>query len=217
MNIKKISDYRTLVFDCDGVVLNSNHIKTNAFYKTALPYGEEAAIELVKHHTKNGGISRYKKFEYFLEAIAPKAKGPNLVDLLEHYAREVREGLLTCDIAPGIKELREQTQESRWLIVSGGDQDELRLVFKSRGLEKIFDGGIFGSPNQKEVILDREIASGNIQSDALFIGDSKYDYESAQHAGLDFVFVTGWSEVSDWPPWVKSNKIEHIESIKDLV
>ena len=40
--------------------------KLNAFYKTALQYGEAEAIKLVDYHIKNGGVSRYKKFEHFL-------------------------------------------------------------------------------------------------------------------------------------------------------
>ena len=38
-----ITDYASLVFDCDGVVLNSNKVKTEAFYQAVLPYGEAAA------------------------------------------------------------------------------------------------------------------------------------------------------------------------------
>jgi hypothetical protein len=40
----------TLVFDCDGVVLNSNRIKTEAFRLVAAPYGEAAAEALVQYH-----------------------------------------------------------------------------------------------------------------------------------------------------------------------
>ena len=50
----------TSFFDCDGVILNSNKVKTNAFYKIALEYGDESAKKLVNYHIKNGGISRYK-------------------------------------------------------------------------------------------------------------------------------------------------------------
>ena len=214
---KELNEYRALVFDCDGVVLNSNQVKTNAFYKVTLPYGEDAAKDFVKYHTENGGISRYKKFSHFLEAIAPEVEGPGVDELLERYADEVIDGLLACDVASGLAKLREQTPESRWLIVSGGDQDELRLVFEKRGLSSFFDGGIFGSPTPKKDILDREKILGNIEADALFIGDSKYDFESAQHANLDFVFVSGWSEVSDWPFWVKDRNIEYVESIENLV
>lgn len=213
---RSVAEYQTLVFDCDGVVLNSNHVKTNAFYKATLPYGEDAANAFVKYHTENGGVSRYKKFAYLLDAIVPNVEGPGLDKLLERYAAEVVDGLLTCDVAEGLEELRKQAPDSRWLIVSGGDQDELRLVFEKRRLASLFDGGIFGSPTPKKEILDRELASGNIQQPALFIGDSKYDYESAKHAGLDFVFLSGWSEVNDWKQWVNINAIKHSESLVDL-
>lgn len=209
-------EYQTYVFDCDGVVLNSNHVKTNAFYEATLPYGEAAANAFVKYHTENGGVSRYKKFAHFLDAIAPNVEGPGLDDLLERYAGEVVDGLLICDVAEGLEELRKQTSDSRWLIVSGGDQDELRLVFEKRGLDSLFDGGIFGSPTPKKDILDRELARGNIQQHALFIGDSKYDYESAQHAGLDFVFLSEWSEVESWQSWADSLGISVSKSIDDL-
>lgn len=48
----------TLVFDCDGVVLNSNRIKTEAFRVVAAPYGDAAAGALVQYHLAHGGISR---------------------------------------------------------------------------------------------------------------------------------------------------------------
>ncbi|UQB43268.1 hypothetical protein JX580_05170 [Thiomicrospira microaerophila] len=41
------------------------------------------------------------------------------------------------------------TPRANWLIVSGGDQQELRGVFAARDLAKYFEGGIFGSPETK--------------------------------------------------------------------
>ena len=64
--IKDIREYLTLVFDCDGVLLDSNKVKTDAFYKSALPYGENAANELVSYHKENGGISNVRS-KYPLE------------------------------------------------------------------------------------------------------------------------------------------------------
>ncbi|NLC22432.1 MAG: HAD family hydrolase, partial [Halomonadaceae bacterium] len=34
----ELKAYLTLVFDCDGVVLDSNRVKTEAFYQATLPY-----------------------------------------------------------------------------------------------------------------------------------------------------------------------------------
>ncbi|HCN16702.1 MULTISPECIES: HAD family hydrolase [Psychrobacter] len=218
---KFLSEYKTLVFDCDGVILNSNKIKTEAFYQAALAYGEEAAQALVKYHVVNGGVSRYEKFDYFLSQILPtltlKISGPNLDELLEHYAEIVLHGLLTCEVAEGLEELRNKTSDANWFIVSGGDQLELRHVFNERGLAKYFDGGVFGSPDNKDQILERELSNGNISQPALFLGDSKYDYEAAMKANLDFIFLSGWSEVVGWEEWCMNNHILQLLNLAELI
>ncbi len=219
-----LSGYATIVFDCDGVILDSNRVKTEAFRTAAMPYGEAAADALVKHHVANGGVSRYVKFAYFIETIdpehapdlIPEAGSPTLESLLSTYAQSVRNGLMTCAVAEGLEELREATPESRWLIVSGGDQKELREIFAARGLAAYFDGGIFGSPDTKDAILGRELAAGTIRKPALFLGDSRYDFQASRAVGLDFVFVTGWTELPNWPDFVRANNLCHVQSISHL-
>lgn len=217
----QVTDYASLVFDCDGVILDSNRVKTDAFYQSALPYGEAAAQAMVDYHVANGGVSRYLKFAHFLEQLVPeyavRRSGPNLDELLEHYANAALEGLLNCKVAPSLKQLRKRTPNARWLIVSGGDQAELRHVFAQRGLAELFDGGIYGSPDTKDEILARELQNATIQTPALFLGDSKYDHQAASTAGLDFIFLSSWSEVKDWQSWVDKEEIKTEESIEGLL
>ncbi len=213
-----LTQYKTLVFDCDGVVLNSNKVKTQAFYDATLSFGHEAAQTLVDYHVQNGGISRYLKFEYFITDILKQPITQDLLDeLLGKFASEVKGGLMESQIAPGLVELRDTTQHANWLIVSGGDQDELREVFAARGLFDLFDGGIFGSPDNKDVILKRETDSQNIQVKALFLGDSKYDYEAANRANLDFVFLSNWSEVKNWASYTKQNNLLALDAVNSLL
>ncbi len=214
---KRVKDYATIVFDCDGVILNSNKVKTQAFYQAALPYGENEAKSLVDFHVANGGISRYKKFEHFSSQIldSPLSK-KEIESLLSNYANYVLDGLLNCKISEGLKHLRLETS-SRWLVVSGGDQAELRDVFNARGLADCFNGGIFGSPDNKDEILARELTNNNIVHPALFIGDSKYDYQAATAAGLDFVYLSDWSEVKDWQDWCLSYQITQLPDLKELI
>ena len=65
MNLTK---YNTIIFDCDGVLLNSNFKKSEAYRFAAIDFGAtvEQAEKLVQYHIENTGISRYVKFEYFL-------------------------------------------------------------------------------------------------------------------------------------------------------
>jgi phosphoglycolate phosphatase-like HAD superfamily hydrolase len=211
-----VAKYKTLVFDCDGVVLNSNRIKTDAFRLAALPYGEDAANQLVRHHIRNGGISRYKKFEHFLDVIASSKQDFGFEVLLTRFAEAVTQGLMTCDVADGLTELRERTGHATWTIASGGDNSELNEVFARRGLAHLFDGGIHGSPEPKHEILARLERDGTLQRPALFLGDSVYDYEVARDASIDFLFLSGWSEVENWQDFVRQNGLAEMHAIGDL-
>ena len=220
-----LSSYATLVFDCDGVVLDSNRIKTEAFRAAAMPWGQAAAEALVAHHTANGGISRHRKFAHFLDTIlpehvpgvVPEREGPGLQEMLSAYAKAVRSGLMSCAVAERLEALRRATAEARWCIVSGGDQAELREVFGARRLDWLFDAGIFGSPDAKDEILARELAAGTILLPALFLGDSRYDHEAASRNGLDFIFVADWSEWTAGARLASEGMFATVGSLADLV
>ncbi len=216
--MRPIEQYRCIVFDCDGVVLDSNRIKTEAFFQAALPYGEHNASMLVEFHRRHGGVSRYKKFEYFLEEIvAGEPTEKALEALLESYASLAYQGLLSCDVAPGLRSFRAAFPDVRWIIASGGDEQELRQVFSIRGLSDLFDGGIFGSPVPKDAILAREMKSGNLLTPALFIGDSRFDHQCAETAALDFVFISEWSEFDDWPAYCGQHGIPVFNNIYGML
>lgn len=217
--------YRTIIFDCDGVVLNSNTLKTEAFRKVSYPFGEPASSVLVNYHMQNGGISRYDKFKFFLDEIVP-VHAPDIVlrdraevlnTLLAKFASYVTEGLYQCEVASGLDDLRCSTTGTIWLIVSGGDQAELRDVFQQRELAHYFDGGIYGSPQDKHSIVADLIKNGQVQKPVLFLGDSRLDYDVAKAFGLDFIFISDWSEFSSWKDFSEENKVNVVPSIKDIL
>jgi phosphoglycolate phosphatase-like HAD superfamily hydrolase len=204
-----LSQYQTLVFDCDGVVLNSNKIKTQAFYEIAKVYGHGPAERLKDYHVQNGGISRYKKFEYLLTTILQRTpKEKELEELLFNFSKAVKKALLACEVSKGINTLREKTRNTKWLIVSGGDQAELRELFKQRDLDRYFDGGIFGSPDDKVTILKNEINKRNIMGKSLFLGDSVYDYHAATAVQMDFIFLSRWTEMINWDMFLDNSCLD---------
>jgi phosphoglycolate phosphatase-like HAD superfamily hydrolase len=213
-----INDYQTVIFDCDGVILNSNNIKTHAFYDSALIYGDDKANDLAEYHIKNGGISRYKKFDYFLNYIVGCEASKEKVDeLLLNFSKKTKHELLKCEIADGIFQLREELS-SDWIVISGGNQDEINEVFSYRKIDSLFvEGCIFGSPDPKEVIFDREIKLSKIKYPALFIGDSQYDYEVSREFDVDFIFLSKWTDFSDWKEYTDLHSIKTLSSIKDLL
>ena len=53
-----------IFFDFDGVLAESVQVKSDAFFKLYLPYGEEVAQKALNHHINNGGMSRFEKFKF---------------------------------------------------------------------------------------------------------------------------------------------------------
>lgn len=220
-----LKKYKTIVFDCDGVILDSNIVKTQAYFRTAKNLGatDAQAQALTDYHVKLGGISRYHKFDWYLrEVLNQPVTDAAIKALLDTFSKELEVGLMQCDLAKGIFDLRKAT-DSNWLILSGGDQQEIRDLFAKRqvkpniSLAHMFDGGLFGSPDNKDEVLAREMANGNIMQPALFLGDAKYDFEAATKAGLDFVFMSAWTEVPHWQTFCAEHKITVLDNISQLL
>ena len=54
----------SIIFDFDGVILDSVGLKSKIFYEVFKDFGEDVAIKAVDYHENNGGISRYEKFKF---------------------------------------------------------------------------------------------------------------------------------------------------------
>lgn len=183
------------VFDCDGVVLQSNHLKTDAFRRALDGEPKELVDRFVAYHKSHGGVSRYRKFEHYFSAIRPASYTEAEVDdAVSRYARIVEEGLLTCPEVPGVRAaLAAFDKTGNVYLVSGGDQDELRKVFAERDLDRHLNG-IFGSPSTKQEILASMMSTlhGNVKG--VYFGDSELDLMVSEEFGLEFVLVAGTSE-----------------------
>ena len=208
------------MFDCDGVVLNSNQTKIDAYYAVAKKMGgsDAQAQAFVDHHVAKGSFPRNGKTEYYLTEIV---KQPVTRAILQQYMQAFEDvlnvTLMQCEVAAGLGALKAATPQAKWMLVSGGDQAELRRIFPRRQLSQLFEAGIFGGPDKKDEVLAREIANGNLQFPALFVGDSKYDHQAASRAGLDFVFLNAWTEVPDWQSYCAEHKITVLSNIAQLL
>lgn len=192
-----LAQYDFAIFDCDGVILDSNALKSRAFGEALQGEDQELIDRFIRYHMENGGISRYVKFDHFFRTI--KGASDYQVDLeacLQRYAGICRRGLLECEEIPGIRKLLGLFAQHKTpcFVVSGGDQAEVRDAFQTRNLTDRFSG-IFGSPTPKKEILNTLRKDGKISGLGIYFGDAQSDLMAAQATGVEFVFVSG---VTDW-------------------
>ena len=89
-----------------------------------------------------------------------------------------------------------------------------------------------GTPNWDQALTVNEnaiitsTASGNakfliednqINFPAIFIGDSRFDYEVAKRFNLDFIFLSDWTEFKEWRLYCQKNNIRFLNSLSDLL
>ncbi len=214
-----LTKYNTIIFDCDGVILNSNFKKIEAYRNAALEYGASSvqAEELVNHHIELTGISRYIKFEYFLkEIMSEKITDEAMKKLVNYLNEQVLELLKDCEVTSGLRELKNKTKDISWMVASGGDQEELRYLFKKNKIDFFFSEGIYGSPSSKHEIIEKKIKNKNFYP-ALFLGDSLYDIQTAKKYNLDFIFVYGWTDLKGWKKVCEDYNLDYIEKVKDII
>ena len=177
-----------IVFDCDGVLLESVDIKSHAFARIGAEFGQEASDRLVAHHLMYGGVSRFKKFEWLYQEVLGRSISPEEQDALnEKFTKYAYEGVLHCQLVPGAQEVLDRwTSRVPMYVASGAPQDELRQVLELRGLSPRFDG-IYGSPPGKSALLRSIVEKTGVNpADAIMIGDASTDQYAAEAAKTRF-------------------------------
>ena len=185
-------NWQAVFFDFDGVILDSVDVKTRAFAAMFRPYGPEVERAVVEYHLANGGVSRFKKFEYYYKHLLQK---PINQEILEALSREFNqlamEGVLAAPFIDGalytLKQFKQQGIPA--FVVSGTPDEEIKVIVEKRNLAPYFLE-VHGSPRKKEEIV-KDIAGryGYRLGDCLFIGDATTDYEASQVSGTCFLGI----------------------------
>ncbi|MCR3969093.1 HAD family hydrolase [Aeromonas veronii] len=195
----QLSNYDVYIFDCDGVVLDSNSLKLEAM-KNALQahFSNHKLIEAcVGYFRDNFGMSRFHHVDHFLENLIPvKADKKKSLSqkILNDYSMHCRKLYLTAELTSGFRDFLQKCSGKKY-IASGSEQNELRDVFKLRGLDVLFDN-IYGSPTSKKSLV-ASILDINQKPSAVLFGDAYADMYAAIDNNIDFVAYLPFSLVKE--------------------
>jgi phosphoglycolate phosphatase-like HAD superfamily hydrolase len=209
---------RALVFDFDGVILESADIKTDAFVELFSHLAPSMVAQVREHHLANLGISRFVKFDWIYQNLiqTPLAETEKL-ELGERFSSIALRKVLACPFVPGAEEaLAALSPRLPLFVASGTPQDELDRIVDARELRGHFRE-VWGSPREKANILHDIAARHDLgMHEILFVGDGASDERAAQVAGTQFLARTT-------PPladhWARSSarKVEDLRTLAGLV
>lgn len=183
-----MSKLKNILFDFDGVLVNSLDIKTNAFYEMYLPYGEDVASFVKKFHLENGGVSRFEKFKlYHKECLGIDIDEKTMNELTADFSSRVLKGVIECDEVEGTEYfLNKYYQLIDLYVITGTPTVEIQKILQGRKWTKFFKIA-YGSPESKNHWVDVLMENGVVNtSNSIFVGDAMADYKAAIHGDLPF-------------------------------
>lgn len=201
-----IEDWQAIIFDFDGVIVESGDIKTQAFAELYRSYGEHVVTEVVRYHRQNGGMSRYHKFRYFQQHLLGKpsltTEEEQLLD--QRFSVLVIEAVIASQAVPGAEALIQQAATTIPLFVaSGTPENELKTIVERRGLSPYFTE-VRGSPLPKQTLIAEILTTyALIPERVLMIGDAMADYQGATLNGTAFLGRVRPGDENPFPGHVK--------------
>jgi phosphoglycolate phosphatase len=183
-----VAPLRALILDFDGVILESNELKTAAFREVFGRFPEHAGTMMAWHST-HISQSRYAKFEHL---VFERLGRPGDRALVEQLAADFSQGLearmLACPEVPGARAFLEACAGRVPLdLASVTPEPELLLILERRDLRRYFQS-VFGCPpwTKPQAVASVVAARGGASGLAL-IGDSPGDRTAAECAGVEFI------------------------------
>jgi phosphoglycolate phosphatase-like HAD superfamily hydrolase len=187
--MKRITDYNYILWDFDGVIMDSMPIRDKGFEIVLNNFPTEQVDLLLEYHKKNGGLSRYHKFRYFYEEIRKESVTEDKINVLsDEFSKIMLNNLLDSSllINDSIQFIQKYHSKFKMHIVSGSDEKELKYICNTLNISHYFLS-INGSPTQKKQLVANLLKQNNLnKSLTCLIGDSKNDYEAAKINGIDF-------------------------------
>ena len=180
---------KNIIFDFDGVILDSLPIKDFGFQEIFKEFPKEQVDKLIDFHKRNGGWSRFVKIRYFYENILKREiSDDEVLRYAEKFSNVVVKELTNKKylISETIKFLESNFGRYNLHVASGAEENELKYIAKELDVAKYFIS-INGSPTRKIVLVENILKKNRYsKNETILIGDSINDYEASHENGIEF-------------------------------
>lgn len=189
---------KVVVFDFDGVIVDSNRLKDEALFALFSDH-PQVSEEMVRDARAHNVGTRFDILrDVFVRAGVPAGE----IDTRVHeYARQyddlVQRGIAERGLAAGVKEILEALSIDRCLYVNSATaHGPLQVTVERLGIRPYFRDVLGMPPTKEENLLAILAREGIAAVEAVMIGDGEGDWRAARACGTHFIAVA--SGFHDW-------------------
>ncbi|MBF0319034.1 MAG: HAD family hydrolase [Nitrospirae bacterium] len=180
----------SIIFDFDGVLVESVDIKTQAFARLFTHEGQGVTDRVVEYHLQNAGVSRFDKFRYIYENILKRPlTEERFEELCLRFAGLVFDEVTSAPYVKGAREFLDNYANHvyRCFVSTATPQGEIEEIIRRRHMQGYFKA-VHGAPKKKSGIVGEILATHGINAAvAVYVGDAMSDYKAASANGVPFI------------------------------
>ena len=172
---------RAIIFDFDGVIVDSVDVKGHAFAEIYQKFGEVITQKVLSHHRLNGGMSRSSKFKFYHHTLLNTDLNDKELGKLENrFSDLVLERVIASPYINGAYEFLKENHKLYDLYISTGTpESEIITILNARKINRYFKI-VYGSPLLKKDQVKKILKIGQYSnSEVVFVGDSITDKDAA--------------------------------------
>lgn len=211
--MKFLDKYDVLLFDLDGLLIDSLDKLSNALVQSVSKFANSSQLRnFQKYDKQNPGLSRFEKVDFFINSILKNndLKPEDILKIFDELSLEAR---INSTLNPCLNELYEMYKSKHWVLLTNCDNQQLVHVANRFNLSRIFGNNLIGTPPSKDSRA-RDLRFKNPGRSIISISDSESDGKLAEMNEFDFLFVEEFSRGnSDW----EINDYFSVESLNELM
>jgi len=189
--LTKAVQWEAIIFDFDGVLVDSVNVKTEAFRSLYREESDSIQQAVVDFHLEHGGLSRFEKIRFYETELLGREINDAIIDRMANkFALLVKDAVVASPPINGAVDVLNRLKgKIPMFVASGTPEVELIDIVEQRGWSGFFIE-LRGSPTPKTTLVSELIETHKLaKNSCLMVGDSMSDYNAAIDNDIAFLGI----------------------------